>query len=58
MTDAAQERIIEAAIAALRLIDVFTEAELEEARERMRRIQDDPTHRRIADHRVEGGSGP
>ena len=56
--DADQERRIELAVAALRLIDVYTDPELEEARERMRRVAEDPTHRRIADQRVQGGSGP
>jgi hypothetical protein len=48
VTTAEDERRIELAIAALRLIDVYTPAELEQARQRMRRIDD---------QRIAGGSG-
>lgn len=58
MTTTEQERRIDLAIAALRLIDVYTEAELEEARQRMRRVETEPVFARIADQRAEGGSGP
>jgi hypothetical protein len=57
VTAAERERRIELVIAALRLIDVYTEAELEEARERMRRVATDPVYGRIADRRVQEGSG-
>ena len=56
--DTEQERRLDLAVAALRLIDVYTDEELAEARERMRRVQTDPIHRQIADRRVQGGSGP
>jgi len=39
--DAYQQRRIELAVAALRLFEVYTEEELAEARERMRRVADD-----------------
>jgi hypothetical protein len=56
--DSEQERRIELVVAALRLIDVYGEEELAEARERLHRVQTDPVHQRIADQRVQGGSGP
>jgi len=56
--DAEQERRLDVAVAALRLIDVYSEEELADARERMQHVATDPIHGHIADRRVEGGSGP
>jgi hypothetical protein len=55
-----QERRIDLAVAALRVIGIMTEDELREARERMLRVQDDPdgVYQRIADQRIAGSSGP
>jgi hypothetical protein len=60
MTTDEQERRIELAIAALRLIAVYTEEELDEARDRMRRVADDVdgVFRRVAERRIQEGSGP
>jgi hypothetical protein len=60
MTTDEQERRIELAIAALRLIAVYTEEELDEARDRMRRVADDVdgVFRRINERRIQEGSGP
>ena len=58
MTSDEQSRRIDLAVAALRLIDVYTEAELEEARQRMRRVETEPVFARMDDLRVQGGSGP
>jgi hypothetical protein len=54
-----QERRIDLAVAALRVLAVYNEEELEEAAERMRRLGDDVdgVHRRIIDLRVQGSSG-
>lgn len=55
-----RERRLDLAVAALRLIGVYTEDELAEVRERMRHVEDDPdgVYRRIADRRAQEGSGP
>jgi hypothetical protein len=60
MPDDEQERRIDLAVAALRVLAVYDEEELEEARQRMRRIADDETgeYKRITDQRVQGSSGP
>jgi len=58
MTTDEQERRIDLAIAAIRVLDVMNEEELAEARERMRRFEDDAAyHDRVADQRIAGSSG-